>query len=140
LALLPQIYPFADTILAIQTRLSEKLELDKSKITIASNDDYSIPNIDDRFIAVRPYGPQPAANAGAGGKATPVSRRIRFYLYSRLNVDVAGDDSIALTSTDFGHFRFEDSVYQWLASNYFPSDTVDGVRRRLTIEPLSSAR
>lgn len=129
----PQVYKFGDIAASIRTRCVDKLGLDGSYVRVVASDDYELPVIDSKYVLIRPYGPTPFGDAGAGRRARPMRRLIRFYLYVRSNTDEAGSDLLALTDATDGLFALEDNLADKL-DDWFPLNTNGSTR--LTIEPL----
>lgn len=129
--------PFRAIALAVRDQLASVTGLDAAYVRIVANDDYEVV-VENRYLVVRCYGPEPYTDAGVGRRARPCHRLVRVYIYTRSNVDQAGGDDFALAD-DNAHFDFEESVLnaldEWVPLSDFDTDG-DGNREPLTIEPL----
>lgn len=121
---------FSEILTAIAKQLATVTNLHPSHIKIAASDKYTLPNLDDTWLVVRPYGLEPDTDAGVGRRARRSTRRVRVYIHTRCNLDSYGDDTIALTDTD-RHFDLEETVADAL-DEFWPTNSDD---EPLSIEP-----
>lgn len=139
----PQSSPFAAILAAVVSRVATSLRIDPNFVLPVASDDYRVTVAEPLFVYVRPYGPQPFTDAGAGRLARTVNRRLRFYLYSRSGEDVTGSDAVALMGqnpeqaaypyfTMPGHLVFEEALYNSIDD--FQCIDVSG--NAMTIGPL----
>lgn len=102
----PYSTPFALIASAIVGRVASTLSIAPEFNHIVASDDYKVTEAENIFVYTRVYGPSPVdgkgnsfPDIGAGRLGRMVSRRLRFYIYTRSGVDEYGDDTIALMST-----------------------------------------
>ena len=109
MALNPHSYPFAKILLAIRKRVHDAISsvttIDIKSIMITASTDYPKRILEPFFVTIMPTGSVPVnphdgtvwLEIGGGRAARTVSRIVRVSVFTRVGIDVYGDDTYALT-------------------------------------------
>lgn len=122
-----QAYPSSTIIEALRVRIRTVTGVDDQYVRIVFSDQYEYSK-EETLIAIRPLGPLPYTDAGAGRRARPTTRMVRIYLHKRSSLDFVGDDRIVASTL----LDLEDEVFNALDDHIL----VDALGTPLIIEPI----
>lgn len=133
MAVSAQSSPFGDILLSIAERLRSELELDSMRVRVVKSGGYAEPATGESHYRVRPLRGVYFGDAGAGRYGMTATRTVAIDVWTRNSIDGYGEDEVALTEEDRGHYAAEEAAADKLAL-WSPLDTEGEVN--LTTEPL----